>query len=68
MVQNSNKITKLGNMIGNFILKGSEYRHINGMYICSRLQGDNYLLTAVTPIYGRRLWSKVVDRAYIESM
>lgn len=55
-------------MIGNFILKGSEYRHINGKYICSPLQGDNYLLTAVTPIYGRHLWSKIVDRAYIESI
>lgn len=56
------------NIIGNFILKGSEYQHINRMYICSPLQGDRYLLTAVTPVYGRHLWSKVVDITYIESM
>lgn len=62
------------NRIGNFILykkeqnRYVEYKHLNALYICSPLKNGKYLLTAVTPNYGRHLWSEIVSIERIKSI
>lgn len=62
------------NRIGNFVLhnKGlngyTEYRSLNGQYICSPLGNGRYLLTAVTPNFGRHLWSEIASVERIKSI
>jgi hypothetical protein len=62
------------NRIGNFILYKKEqngyveYKHLNAQYICSPLENGKYLLTAVTPKYGRQLWSEIVSIERIKSI